>query len=104
MTYRLDPARIDLAREFIARPYGIHSDELQRALNLMRGEYQPNGRLITLCMRRHKEWVIGRMGKNPLDPIVRVDDRVFSSFEDAEWAIFKLRWKELTGEELTVER
>jgi len=36
MAYHLDPARTDLALEFKARPFGRHSAELQRVLNLFR--------------------------------------------------------------------
>ncbi len=101
MATKIDPKRLDLAREFKRQPYGLHSDELQRLLNTMRGG--PNvGRLVALCVRRHKEWVLGRMGATPLEAIKRIDTRVFYSFEDIEWEIFKTRWKELSGEELKV--
>jgi hypothetical protein len=97
---KIDPSRTDLAREFRAKPYGRHSDDLQRLLNIMRGG--PNaGRLVALCIRRHKEWALGRLGATPLDPITRVDDRVFHTFDDIEWEIFKIRWHELTGQELS---
>ena len=99
MAPKIDPKRIDLAREFRKQPYGLHTDELQRLLNIMRGG--PNaGRLVALCVRRHKEWVLGRMGAGPLDAIKRIDNRVFNSFDEIEWEIFKIRWKELSGEEL----
>ena len=101
MTYALDPERLDLAREFRAKPYGTRSDELQRVLNLMRGGSSA-GRLVALCLRRHREWALARMGKTPLDPIERVDERVFHSFDDAEWEIFRIRWRELTGRELEI--
>jgi hypothetical protein len=34
--YRFDPSRLDLAREYKARPFGEHSPDLQYLLNLMR--------------------------------------------------------------------
>lgn len=101
MASKIDPKRTDLAKEFRKQPYGIHSDELQRVLNIMRGGPFA-GRLVALCIRRHKEWTLGRLGATPHDPVKRVDSRVFSSFEDIEWEIFKLRWKELSGEELKI--
>lgn len=101
MTPKIDPKRTDLAKEFRRQPYGRHSDELQRLLNLMRGG--PNsGRLVALCIRRHREWVLGRLGAGPFDPVKRIDDRVFKSFDEIEWEIFRIRWKELSGEELKV--
>lgn len=101
MTAKIDPRRTDLAKEFRKQPYGLHSDELQRVLNIMRGGPH-EGRLVALCMKRHKEWALGRLGKGPLDPVKRIDTRVFRSFEEIEWEIFKIRWKELSGEELKI--
>lgn len=99
MTGKIDPSRTDLAREFRARPYGRHSDELQRLLNIMRGG--PNaGRLVALCVKRHREWVLGRLGPTPQSPVTQVDGRVFRSFDDIEWEIFRIRWRELSGQEL----
>jgi hypothetical protein len=100
MSGKIDPSRTDLAREFRAKPYGRHSDDLQRVLNIMRGG--PNaGRLVALCVKRHKEWVLGRIVTTPQAPIERVDGRVFNSFEAIEWEIFKIRWRDLTGQEMS---
>jgi len=101
MMYKLDPDRLDLAREFKAQPYGRHSDDLQRLLNAMRGGGFA-GRLVAICLRRHKEWALGRMGAGPYDAIRRIDARVFTAFEDIEWEIFRIRWREMTGRELSV--
>lgn len=100
--YEIDPDRLDLAREFRERPYGRHSGELQRVLNRMRGGENP-GRYVLICTRRHREWMLGRMGKRPGDPIERVPGYLFYSYEDAEWSVFKLRWQELTGRTLEID-
>jgi hypothetical protein len=100
--YEIDPDRLDLAREFRERPYGRHSGELQRVLNRMRGGANA-GRYVLICTKRHREWVLGRMGANPGDPIERVPGCVFYSWEDAEWGVFKLRWRELTGRALELD-
>ena len=34
----IDPRRLDLAREFRARPFGVHCADLQAVLNRMRGQ------------------------------------------------------------------
>ena len=34
----IDPRRVDLAREFRARPFGVHSGDLQLVLNRMRSQ------------------------------------------------------------------
>lgn len=97
--YEIDPDRLDLAREFKALPYGRHSGELQRVLNRMRGGANA-GRYVIICTRRHREWALARMGARPGDPLELVPGAVFRSHEEAEWEVFKLRWRELTGREL----
>jgi hypothetical protein len=97
--YEIDPDRLDLAREFRRQPYGRHSAELQRVLNRMRGG--PNdGRYVLICTRRHREWVLARMGAQPGAPIDPVPGYRFASIAEAEWAVFRLRWKALTGRDL----
>ncbi len=100
--YEIDPKRKDLAREFRARPYGRHSAELQRVLNRMRGGANP-GRYVLICTKPHREWVLGRLGAHRGAPITTVPGYVFTSHAEAEWTVFKLRWKELTGQELLLE-
>ena len=100
--YAIDPERLDLAREFKARIYGRHSGELQRVLNRMRGGANA-GRYVIICTKRHREWVLARMGPRAGDAIEPVPGRIFRSEEEAEWAVFKLRWHELTGRELPIE-
>ena len=100
--YKIDPDRLDLAREFKACVYGRHSGELQRVLNRMRGGANA-GRYVIICTKRHREWVLARMGQRAGDPIEPILERVFYSDEEAEWAVFKLRWRELTGRELAIE-
>ena len=100
--YEIDPERLDLAREFKAQIYGRHSGELQRVLNRMRGGANA-GRYVVICTKRHREWVLARMGERAGDPIERVPGHVFASKGEAEWAVFKLRWRALTGRELPIE-
>jgi hypothetical protein len=100
--YEIDPERLDLAHEFKARIYGRHSGELQRVLNRMRGGVNA-GRYAIICTKRHREWVLARMGQRAGDPIEPVPGYVFRSEEGAEWVVFKLRWRELTGRELAIE-
>ncbi len=94
----IDPRRLDLAREFKARPFGVHSPDLQAVLNRMRGQ-PPQGKHCLLMSRPHAQWLLARMTGEPLRPEV-VPGHVFASLEDAEWAVFELRWKALTGHDL----
>jgi len=100
--YVIDPERIDLAREFKGCIYGRHSGELQRVLNRMRGGANA-GRYVIVCTKRHREWTLARMGERPGHPLVPVPGYVFHSDEEAEWTVFKLRWRELTGRDLPIE-
>ncbi len=100
--YAIDPERLDLAREFKAHIYGRHSGELQRVLNRMRGGGNA-GRYVIVCTRRHREWALARMGARAGDPLEPVPGPVFASKTEAEWAVFKRRWHELTGRELAIE-
>jgi hypothetical protein len=100
--YEIDPERLDLAREFRDKPYGRHSGELQRVINRMRAGSN-EGRLVLIALERHKRWGLGRMGAQMGDPITPMPGYEFTSFEDGEWKVFKLRWKALTGRELVLD-
>jgi len=93
--YRLDPARTDLALEFKARPFGRHSAELQRILNLFRSG-PLGGNWCLVCRRPHREWVLARFGPTARDP-VEIVGPAFSSLEEAEWHVFRLRWEQHGG-------
>ena len=88
-----------LAEEFRRDPFGRHRPELQRILHVMRGS-RANGRHVLLCTRPHREWVLGRLTGSADAPIELVDEQVFTSLADAEWHVFKLRWRALTGRAL----
>ncbi len=97
---QIDPQRVDLAREFRGRPFGVHSGDLQVVLNRMRGQ-AVQGKYALFMTKPHAEWVLVQMAGDPLRP-EPVPGYVFTSLEEAEWAVFRLRWKELTGQELDV--
>jgi hypothetical protein len=93
---RLDPSRLEPVREFRARPIGHHSTELTSMLSILRAG-DVRGKFCLICIRPHAEWAIGRMsGVRGVAPAI-ADNRVFRSIEEAEWAIFKLRWAEECG-------
>ncbi len=92
----IDPSRLELVREFRARPIGHHSAELTAMLALLRSG-AVKGKYCLICTRPHEEWVIARMsGVRGMAPVVE-DNRVFGSIEEAEWEVFKLRWAEEIG-------
>src|SRR5579862_9084944 len=97
--YRFDPEALHLAREFRARPIGQHSPALERLLTLMRGGPMA-GKYCLVATKPHQEWVVAQLsGVRGVGPTL-LGDQVFHSVEDAEWAVFKLRWKALGGAEI----
>ena len=52
--YRFDAGRLDLAREYKARPFGEHSPDLQYLLNLMRTR-ETDGRRILVMTQPHAQ-------------------------------------------------
>jgi len=92
----IDPTRLEPVREFFAKPIGHHSAELDALLDVLRGG-PIAGKLCLICTRPHREWTIGRLSGQRNDPPVVEDNRVFTSIEDAERAIFRLRWQAETG-------
>lgn len=97
--YEIDPERLDLAREFRARPHGRHSAELQRVLNRMR--LQPlAGRYALVVVEPYRRWMLARLSGRRGVPPTLFPDRQFDDIAEAEWAIFRLRWEALTGRRL----
>jgi hypothetical protein len=105
--YEIDPERVDLAREYRAKIFGRHSGELQRVLNRMRfGD--AGGRYVLVADRPDPNkpaigWLLARMGPKWGDPLTLVPGARFGSLEEGEWAVFKLRWKAITGRDLPLD-
>jgi hypothetical protein len=85
--------------EFRTHPVGPHSPNLQRVLNAMRSA-PLRGKYVLVCTKPHKEWVLGRLPGERGKPVELLPDQVFHSLADAEWTVFRLRWKEHTGTDL----
>jgi hypothetical protein len=101
MTFRVDPTRLDLAREFKANIYGRHSGDLQRILNLFRMEPQ-DGQHVLIRDGKQGPWALAAYDPTP-GTLPRRLGPVFASWEEAEWAVFKLRWKKFTGQDLAID-
>ena len=54
--YKVDPDALHLAQEFKAKPVGKHSAELQKLLNLFRGEAQTD-KYVLVCTEPHRRCV-----------------------------------------------
>lgn len=99
--YAIDPTRLDLAEEFRNKPYGRHSAELQRILNRMRSE-PFEGHYVLVREGRFGPYRLGCLGRTPADEIT-LTGHVFQTRREAEWGVFKLRWRRLTGQELPID-
>ena len=100
MAYRIDPRRDrEGVDEFRQNPIGQHSPNLQRVLNTLRGG-PLKGKYVLVCTRPFEEWVLARHPGERGRPVELMHEHRLSSREEAEWAVFRLRWKEHTGEEL----
>lgn len=84
-----------LAQEFRARPYDRHSADLQRVLNRMRSE-PFSGRYVLVQERKGSPYRLAQLGSTPAEPISYTGD-TFDTLEEAEWTVFKLRWRRLFG-------
>ncbi len=98
----IDPSRTDLCEEFKRHPYGRHSADLHRLLDLMRWGYA-RGKTIILCTVPHKEWRLARLGPRRGTKVLIDPSRVFHDHDEAVWACFRARWKEMTGRDCPVE-
>ena len=96
----IDATRRDLVAAFNANPRGPHSPELQRLVNTLRFEPTMKGKYAVVCTKPHEEWTLAQLPGERGVPIRMHTDRVFTSLDDAERAIFKLRWEAHTGETL----
>jgi hypothetical protein len=100
-TYRVDPVRdLPFAREFMQTPVGVHSAGLQRVLNVFRGEPLA-GKYVLVEKDPHRRWQLARLTGRRGQP-VQLMETVFADLREAERAVFRLRWKEHTGQDLDV--
>ena len=99
--FPIDPARTDLAREFRDNVRGPHSPDLQRVLDRMRTGPLA-GKYVLLCREPEREWVLAQLTGERGEALRVHEDAVFHSLEDAEWAVFQRRWRELTGVTLSL--
>ena len=96
--YRVSHNSKHLADEFMADPFGRASPELQRVLMVFRGE-PLEGKPVLICTKPFEEWTLamhpGRRGVPPT-----LTEHRFTSLEEAERFVFRLRWKKYTGHDL----
>ena len=97
--YRLSRDDLPHAREFMANPRGPASPGLQRVLNRMRTD-TTHGKYVLVVAEPHRRWLLGRSPCVRGAPVEIVAGHEFHDRDEAERAVFRLRWRELTGEDL----
>lgn len=94
----IDGGRADLFEEFMGRPFGRHSPDLQSLLNYMRGS-PIVGKHFLLMTRSNVEWMLARFTEGDPLGVERLPEVVFDDIEEAERYVFRLRWATLFGAE-----
>jgi len=97
--YQITSNDLKYAAEFHANPLGVAGPGLQRVLNLLRGGPK-SGKYVLVVKEPFKCWGLGRLPPERGQPINIVDGWEFTDLADAEWQVFKLRWKASTGQNL----
>jgi hypothetical protein len=99
----IDGDRLDLVEEFRVKPLGPHGEELRRLLWNLRAQ-TPAGRYVLSRMESGGWRALHLIGGRRRPRAEIVPEPEYESFEDAEWAIFRLRWRDHTGQALPVQR
>jgi len=97
--YRVSHNKKHLADEFMANPFGRASPELQRVLTTFRGE-PIAGKFVLVCTKPFEEWTLAQLSGKRGQPTKLLTEHRFTSLEEAERAVFRMRWKKHTGHDL----
>lgn len=96
--FKVSDADRRVIEEFKKCPVGHHSPELQQVLNKFRGAPMAD-KYCLVTLKPFKKWQLAMTTGDRAQP-VKLLDKTFDSIEEAEWHVFKLRWKMYTGETL----
>jgi N,N-dimethylformamidase len=100
--HRLDPSRLDLAREFKHNPTGPHSPDLQKLLKLLRWEPLA-GRFIVVRTRQDGPWYLARTTGPKGHAMEIFTSHGYETLAQAHWALFRKRWEHHTGQPLILD-
>ncbi|WP_137387871.1 ABC transporter permease [Rhodoligotrophos defluvii] len=98
MAYPIEPDPA-LAAEFKKTPLGHHSPALQRLLRIFR-TLPVAGKHALLRVDHQRRWVLVQFNGRKGEPLTIHRDHVFTDWNEAEWAVFKLRWKAYFGSDV----
>ena len=86
-----------LAEEYRQNPIGHHSPNLMRLLYQLRKINEDQWRYVLVMHEPLKSWVIGKLWIGSRKPVAIDISVIYTSREDAEWAIFCIRWEHYSG-------
>ena len=98
-TYTITAADRQWIDEFRQRPIGPHSPQLVRVLNALRGG-PTAGKYCLICTQPFAEWQLARMTGERGRRAEPIAGEIFHDLASAEWAVFRRRWREHTGEDI----
>lgn len=98
--YRIDDSDHPFAAEFLANPVGYHSPGLQRVLNVLRGS-GPAGKYVLIVREPYRRWGLGRLAGKRGAALEVIEGVEFTDLDEAERDIFRRRWKDATGSDLS---
>ena len=102
--YQINKTDVKYAEEFRNNLYQnnyYHSPSLQRILNLFRSGPK-KGKYVIVKLNNKKIWHLGILPENRGQKIKIYKKIYFESLLDAEWYVFKKRWKKHFGKELRI--
>ena len=88
--HKIDPTRLDLAREFKEKPLGPYGAELQKLLKLMRWE-PTDDRFFVVQSEHEGPWYLARSTGPKGHEIEIFRARPYRNVTEAHWAVFRKR-------------
>lgn len=98
--YKPTDAERNIALQFRGAPDPPHSLELRRMLDYFRTALPVEGHYVLACTVPYREWKICRLTGKRGQAFTILDNRRFEDVRQADWEVFKLRWKQVVGTDL----
>lgn len=98
--YCIEEDDLQFAAEFLQAPVGYHSPGLQRVLNVLRGS-GPKDKYVLIVREPYRRWGLGRLPGRRGAAVEIIPNVEFTDLDDAECEIFRRRWKDATGNDLS---
>jgi hypothetical protein len=96
MPYKITADDARYIEEFRRNPIGRHSPGLQRVLNTMRLD-RSGRQLVLVTLKPFAEWALAWLPADRREAVTFESNVIYTSREEAEWAVFRRRWEQHTG-------